>query len=202
MTTRPSQWHETPDLYGDHVTLSQLRSHHAPGVLAAADDDAVFEWLSVHRPRDLDEAERLVQESVAAADAGTRAVWAQFDTASGELAGSTSYYEIDPERRTVAIGYTWLAKRFQRTGVNTEAKLLLLGRAFDTLGAVRVVWHTDALNTQSREAVERLGATFEGILRKHKLRKDGSWRDTAQFAMTDDDWPQAQQALRVRLREG
>ncbi|UYM06813.1 GNAT family N-acetyltransferase [Solicola gregarius] len=200
MTTDPTPWHEAPDLDGSRVRLTRVRPEHAAGLFTAADDDAVFTWLSNHRPRDLGDAERHVADSIEAADRGTRAVWTQIDTASGEVAGSTSYYDIDATLRTVAIGYTWLGRRFQRTGVNTESKLLLLERAFDTLGAVRVVWHTDALNAQSRAAIERLGATFEGILRKHKPRKDGSWRDTAQYAMTDDDWPEAGAALRARLR--
>ena len=93
-----------------------------------------------------------------------------------------------------------LGRPWWRTGVNTEAKLLLLGRAFDTLGAVRVDWHTDIRNIRSQAAIERLGATREGVLRLHRQRPDGTWRDTVQYAMTVDEWPNAQARLRERLR--
>ena len=102
-------------------------------------------------------------------------------------------------QRALGIGHTWLGQRWWRTGHNTEAKLLLLSHAFETLGAVRVVWHTDIRNTRSQAAIERLGAVREGVLRKHRRRCDGSWRDTVQYAMVDDDWPAARTALAARL---
>ncbi|MEO6472186.1 MAG: GNAT family protein, partial [Aeromicrobium sp.] len=121
------------------------------------------------------------------------------DEVSNELAGVTSYYDIDPPSRTVAIGFTWLGKKYWRTGINSEAKLLLLSRAFDDLGAVRVVWHTDNLNERSQAAIERLGAQREGALRKHRKRVDGTWRDTIVYSMLDDEWPAAKKALKKRL---
>jgi RimJ/RimL family protein N-acetyltransferase len=124
----------------------------------------------------------------------------QRDAATGEVIGSTSYYEVDDVRRSVAIGYTFLGRPWWRTGVNTEAKLLLLTRAFAELGAVRVVWHTDLRNARSQRAIERLGARREGVLRMHRQRPDGSWRDTVQYAMTVDEWPNAQAGLREMLR--
>ncbi len=129
-----------------------------------------------------------------------RVAWVQRCAVTGAVVGSTSYYEIDPARRSVAIGHTMLGRPWWRTGINTEAKLLLLARAFDELDAVRVVWHTDIRNERSQRAIERLGATREGVLRMHRLRPDGSWRDTVQYAMTVDEWPKAQVSLRERLR--
>lgn len=193
---RPSQWYETPDLSGDHVLLTQLRPHHAEGVLAAADDPDLFRWMYFDQPHTVEDAAAMIEDHLAAAPFRT---WTQVDIASGEVAGMTSYYDIDPALRTVAIGATWLGRRFQRTPVNTEAKLLLLSRAFGDLDAVRVVWHTDIYNEQSQAAIARLGATREGVLRKHRIRKDGSWRDTVQFAMTDDDWPVVKKQLTDRL---
>ena len=122
--------------------------------------------------------------------------------ATGEFAGSSSYYEVDPALRTIAIGHTWLGKRWWRTGHNTESKLLMLTHAFDTLGAARVVWHTDIYNERSQAAIARLGATREGELRKHRIRRDGSWRTTVQYSMTDDDWPEARDRLTARLHAG
>lgn len=187
----PSQWFETPDLSGDLVKLVQLRPHHAPGFLAAADDE-VFAHLRQPVPTTLAQAQELVdwfirQEQIQP--------WAQISQDTGEFAGITTFYDIDPEFRTVAIGHTWLAQKYWRTGLNTEAKLLLLTHAFERLGCVRVVWHTDNRNERSSQALHRLGATEEGILRKHKLRRDGSWRDTVLFSLLDDEWPAVKQQL-------
>jgi RimJ/RimL family protein N-acetyltransferase len=129
-----------------------------------------------------------------------RLAYSQRLAATGEFVGTTSFYEINPMARSVAIGHTWLAKAHWRTGVNTESKLMLLTRAFDELGAERVVWHTDIRNERSQRAIESLGATREAVLRHHRIRPDGSWRDTVQYAMLAEDWPAASLALRNRLR--
>ena len=196
MTVLKSQWHETPDLSGDQVKLVQLHRHHASGVLAAADDDEVFRWLRYKRPTTLAEAQAIVDDYE---DDPQRFAWALIDQRSNELAGLTTYYDVDPAQRTVAIGHTWLSKKHWRTPINSEAKLLLLTRAFDILGCVRVVWHTDDKNERSQAAVERLGAHRDGVLRKHRQRLDGSWRDTVIYSMLDDEWPAAKKKLEERL---
>lgn len=196
MTVFKSQWHETPDLPGDHVRLVQLHEHHASGVLGAADADEVFQWLGIERPTNLAEAKALITGYL---DDPNLIAWAQIDQHSHELAGVTTFYDIDPHTLTVAIGHTWLGKSHWRTPINSEAKLLLLGRAFDILGAVRVVWHTDILNERSQAAIERLGAQREGVLRKHRIRRDGSWRDTVVYSMLDDEWPAAKATLQATL---
>ena len=114
---------------------------------------------------------------------------------SGAFVGTTSFYEIDPAMRSLAIGHTWLARPYWRTGVNTESKLLMLSRAFDELGAERVVWHTDIRNVRSQAAIERLGASREGVLRHQRIRPDGSWRDTVQYSMLSAEWPEARRRL-------
>lgn len=188
-------WFEPVTLIGERVTLAPLALEHAPGLLVAADDDAVFtRWHTLSRPRTREDALEMVHGYL---DRDGHVSWVQL--VDDRPVGVTTYYDVVPAQRTVAIGSTWLSRRHQRTGVNTEAKLLLLTRAFDTLGCVRVVWHTDVLNVQSQNAIEGLGAQREGLLRKHKLRRDGTWRDTVQYAMTDDDWPAARAALRARL---
>lgn len=186
----------TPTLTGTHVRLEALTAEHAEGVLAAADSDDVFTWLTFRRPTDLAAARELVDRYL---ENPAVSAWAQIDVASGRVAGLTAYYDIDPDLRTVAIGFTWLGQAYWRTGVNTEAKLLLLTRAFDELGCVRVVWHTDDLNRRSQAAIARLGAQREGTMRRQKRRADGSWRDTALFSMIDDEWPAARAALLARL---
>lgn len=189
-------YRQLPELTGEHVTLRPLHSDDAAGVLAAADDDAVFQWMPIRRPRTLAEAQANVDGYLARTDL---VMWAQVDNASGDLAGVTTFYDIDPALRTVAIGHTWLGRKYWRTGINTEAKLLLLTRAFEDLGCVRVVWHTDIYNERSQNAIARLGAEREGVLRKHRIRPDGSWRDTVTYSMTDDEWPAARAALQARL---
>lgn len=193
--TGPQDFWALPDLVGEHVHLRALRADDAAGVLAAADDDAIFRWLAVDRPTTLAEAQALVDQYLRRPEL---IMWAQV-TPDGDVAGVTTYYDIDATRRTVAIGHTWIGTRFWRTGLNVESKLLLLRRAFDDLGCVRVVWHTDIHNERSQAAIGRLGAQREGVLRKHVQRQDGSWRDTVRFSMTDDEWPAARAALEARL---
>jgi RimJ/RimL family protein N-acetyltransferase len=199
------RWYAQPVLPGILVRLEPLAIEHAAGWVAAAggpqDAEEVFRWTSVH-PLDLDSARAQIEAALAARARGQRLPYAQLDARTGEVIGSTSLYEVDPSVRTVAIGHTWLGRRWWRTGHNTESKLLLLRYAFDELGAVRVVWHTDIYNTRSQAAIARLGATREGELRKHRIRRDGSWRTTVQYSMTDDDWPAARRFLTERLTHG
>ncbi len=194
MNTR--DFHATPVLTGRHVKLRELRPDDAAGVLAVADDPDIFTWMPVAQPTSIEDAQTLVDGYIARDDV---IMWAQIDRVTDEIAGVTTFYDIDPALRTVAIGHTWLGRRFWRSGINTEAKLLLLTRAFDELGCVRVVWHTDIFNERSQNAIARLGAQREGILRKHRIRRDGSWRDTVIFSMTDDEWPATRDALTARL---
>jgi N-acetyltransferase len=205
------RWYDVPVLAGRLIRLEPLVMAHAPGYLAAAGSRSaaaeVFRWLSppggaLAEPVTVADAAGQIEAALAARDRRTRLPFAQIDAATGEFAGTTSFYEVNPVLRTLGIGHTWLGQRWWRTGHNTESKLLLLSYAFETLGAVRVVWHTDIRNTRSQVAIERLGAAREGVLRKHRIRSDGSWRDTVQYAMVDDDWPAAKTALVARLATG
>lgn len=184
---------------GPLVRLEALTLGHAEGYAAAAGDpemaDEVFRWLSIAPPRTVEQAREQITAALKQRDERTRLPFAQLDATTGEVIGTTSFYEIDPVNRSLAIGHTWLGRSWQRTGHNTDSKLLMLTRAFDQLGAVRVVWHTDINNARSRAAIARLGARQEGILRKHRLRRDGTWRDTVQFSMLNEEWPAARQTL-------
>lgn len=192
-------WHDPAPLGGEHVLLEPLDLAHADDLHTATADDDVWRHLSVPRPTEPAGTAAVIASALAAQQRGERVPWVQRCAVTGAVVGTTSYYEIDPERRSVGIGHTFLGRPWWRTGINTEAKLLLLGRAFDDLGAVRVVWHTDIRNARSQAAIERLGATREGVLRMHRQRPDGSWRDTVQYSMTVDEWPNAQARLRERL---
>ncbi|MGX4655933.1 bifunctional pyridoxamine 5'-phosphate oxidase family protein/GNAT family N-acetyltransferase [Micromonospora sp. SCSIO 07396] len=195
-----SPWYEPVPLRGAHVLLEPLTPAHADDLFTATAEPEVWAHLSHPTPTDPAAMRAVVGTALDARRRGERVPWVQRCARTGAVIGSTSYYDLDPARRCVAIGYTWLGRPWWGSAVNTEAKLLLLGRAFDDLGAVRVVWQTDIRNTRSQAAIARLGATREGVLRMHRQRPDGSWRDTVQYAMTVDEWPNAQARLREWLR--
>lgn len=186
------------------IRLEPLAVEHADGYLdAVADDgDEVFRWLTVYPPKSADDARDQILSALGARARGERLAYAQIDAVTGQFAGTTSYYEVNPEVRAIGIGYTWLGRQWWRTGHNTESKLLMMSHAFDTLGAARVFWHTDIYNERSQAAIARLGATREGVVRKHRIRRDGSWRDSVQYSMTDDEWPAEKARLTERLAHG
>lgn len=192
-------WFATPTLRTARLRLDPLRLADAPAYLAALggpeERTEVLAHLRLPPLTDLADARAVVAAALTDPD---RLAYAQ-RLADGTFLGTTSFYEIAPAVRSVAIGHTWVARRWWRTFVNTESKLAMLTHAFETLGAERVVWHTDIRNVRSQQAVARLGAQREGVLRHHRIRTDGSWRDTVQLAMLADEWPQARSRLRDRL---
>ncbi|GAA3828021.1 MULTISPECIES: GNAT family N-acetyltransferase [Amycolatopsis] len=190
-------WHDRPALRGKHVHLEPLGQEHAEGLHEAGRDAEVWRWLSLRQPATLDDTRAMIDDILA--EPG-RIAWAQVDATTGRVAGTTSYYEIVPRHRGLAIGYTWIGSPWQRTALNTEAKLLLLERAFDVLGARRVTWHTDHRNEKSQRAIERLGASREGLLRAHRIRPDGSRRDTVVYSLLAEEWPTTQENLLDRVR--
>lgn len=191
-------WNTHPALSGEHVRLEPLTLEHAKGLFEAGADPGIWSWLSVRQPADLPAAERMVETTLA--DPARRA-WAQIDLSTGRVAGTTSYYQVVPQHRILSIGHTWIGVPWQRTAINTEAKLLLLRHAFDTLGAQRVAWETDIRNLRSQRAIERLGALREGVLRAHRIRPDGSSRDTVLYSMVTAEWPAARERLITRLSQ-
>jgi RimJ/RimL family protein N-acetyltransferase len=199
-TRTGSDWHEPRQLQGFGLTLTPLAVSDAAEFLAAlgsAEESAqVLQHLSYGPPADLQSATKIIAAAVADHE---RVPFAQRLTETGELVGTTSYYDIDQSLRTLAIGHTWVARPYWQTFVNTAAKLIMMGHAFDDLGAERLVWHTDIRNTRSQAAIARLGAVREGVLRHHRIRRDGSWRDTVQFSMLSQEWPAARRRLESRL---
>ena len=190
-----SAWLGTSPLVGERVTLRLIQPEDADELARVVGDPARFGWTA-GTPTDPESARRWITDALA--DTDQRIAYAVIDNIDGRLVGSTSFYEIDPASRSVAIGYTFYSERVQGTTVNPTAKYLLLQHAFAECGAVRLVWHTHENNAQSRAAIAKLGAQFEGLLRKHRRFGDG-WRTTAQYAMTDDDWPHAREGLLRRI---
>ncbi len=189
-------WWAPVALTGPTLTLSPMRMEDAEDYLDAlgpAEDAAmVVEHLTFRAPADLGQTRQIIASAVSDP---TRLPYIQRLTDTGELVGTTSFYEVDPALRSIAIGHTWIARRFWRTGINTESKLVMMTRAFEGLGAERLVWHTDIRNTRSQTAIERLGAQREGVLRHHRIRPDGTWRDTVQYSMLAEEWPAAKAKL-------
>ncbi|MFT3660702.1 MAG: GNAT family protein [Gordonia sp. (in: high G+C Gram-positive bacteria)] len=189
-----SRWLGRPVLSRAGVTLRPLTITDAEALGAVgAGDRELGPWTSI--PSGTAEA---VEYVTAAHRDPHRLAFAVIDDESGDLVGTTSYYDVDEANRSLAIGYTFYARSAQGTVVNPAAKLMLLEYAFAEAGAVRVVWHTHENNAQSRAAIAKLGATFEGLLTKHRRFGEG-WRTTAQFAMTDDEWAAARTALTERV---
>ncbi|MCF3938676.1 GNAT family N-acetyltransferase [Gordonia tangerina] len=190
-----STWLGTEPLSMGRVTLRPLVSDDAEALAQIVDDPDRFRWVP-GVPTDPGSSRRWLEN--ARADPSYRVAYAVIDNTDGRLVGSTSYYEIDPTNLATTIGYTFYAEDVQGTTINPTAKFLLMRHAFEDCGAVRLVWHTHERNAQSRAAIAKLGATFEGLLRKHRRFGDG-WRTTAQYAMTDDDWPAARAGLMERI---
>lgn len=190
-----SSWLGRGPLVGERVTLRAFTLDDATELATVVGDPARFRW-SPNVPVDLPSARRYVETALA--DPESRVAFAVVDNLDGRVVGSTSFYEIDPANLSVCIGYTFYADDVQGTVVNPTAKYLLMRHAFEECGAVRITWHTHELNARSRAAIEKLGARFEGLLRKHRRFGDG-WRTTALYAMTDDEWPAAKEALLQRM---
>ncbi len=187
-------------LSGPRVLLEPVEEKHVPGLTEAGRDPSLWTHIPVKRPANDREMAWFLRSLQAVARLPRELPFATCLREDGRVVGTTSFLDIDPVNRSIEIGRTWIVPTYQRTFVNTEAKLLMLREAFETFGAVRVFLKTHAENARSRTAIERLGARFEGVLRKHMLLPDGSWRDTAYFSIIDDEWQAVKAGLEARLR--
>ena len=188
-----------PTLAGERVTLVPLTAAHEEPLYAAAADPRIWDWLPVRANESRTVFQRWLEEALEEVRAGVSLPFAIL-LPDGRPIGSTRYMRLAPADRRLEIGWTWLAPSAWRTGANLEAKLLLLTHAFEVMGCLRVELQTDVLNTRSREAIEGIGGRLEGVFLKHRIVRDGRRRDTALYAIIDDDWPALKRALRARLR--
>lgn len=186
-------------LEGEIVRLEPLAQRHEEGLFEAARDERIWRWLQYGTSQGREEFGRWIGDAISRSEAGVEGAFATVDAKTGEPVGSTRFLALRPEHRGIEIGWTWLAPSRWGTGANVEAKLLMLGHAFGTLGCMRVEFKTDRRNERSRGAMEALPAEFEGIFRKHMLLPDGSVRDSAYYSITDDGWPDVKANLRRRL---
>src|SRR5689334_835149 len=186
-------------LEGHGVRLEPLSAAHHDGLEAAAADGKLWElWFtSVPEPG---KTQAYIDTALAGQKNGDMLPWAVRDLASGKLVGSTRYHDIVKPADRVEIGYTWYAKRVQKSHVNTACKLLLLAHAFDALRCKVVGLRTDNFNFASQRAIEALGAKKDGVIRHHWPRRDGTVRDTVMYSILASEWPDVRRHLELRLK--
>lgn len=186
-------------LEGRQIRLEPLSLKHLDGLCAIGLDASLWQWTT-NRLRDREEMRDYIETALDEEQRGVSLPFATLLTATGQTVGSTRFANMDLKNRRVEIGWTWIGVPWQRTAVNTEAKYLMLCHAFETLGCQRVEFKTDALNSRSRQAILRLGAKEEGVLRKHMVTYSGRLRDTVYFSILDDEWPSVKARLQAKLQ--
>ena len=192
-----SLWITAERLEGDYVVLEPLRLEHiAPLVQAVNDGEAWRLWYAaVPSPEQM---QSYVEQAILAQQRGDLA-YAVYSKQTGQVVGTTRYYNVDPQHRRAMIGYTWYAGSARRSPINTECKLLLLRKLFETHQAIAVEFRTHIFNSASRAAIERLGAKLDGILRQHQIMPNGTLRDTAVYSIISPEWPAVQCNLLSKL---
>jgi len=189
---------ESVTLEGQFVQLQPMTLEHLPALIDVGLDERLWRWTAneVNESADL---ERYVQAAFADRDKGTSLPFVTIDRTGPRIVGSTRFGNIDIPNRKVEIGWSWINPLWQRTAVNTEAKLLMLTHAFEVWKCIRVELKTDANNAQSRNAISRLGAVQEGIFRNHMITETGRYRDTVYFSIVENEWPDVKNRLVSRL---
>jgi RimJ/RimL family protein N-acetyltransferase len=186
-------------LEGAHVQLQPLSESHLDALCEVGLDPELWKWIPI-QVLDRDQMLRYIQSALSDQQKGMSIPFATVDRASGKVVGSTRFMSIDVPNKRLEIGATWIAKPWQRTSINTEAKYIMMRHAFETLGCSRVEWKTDALNTQSRNAILRLGAREEGIFRHHVVTWTGRLRDSVYFSVIAPEWPDVKKNLEAKLK--
>jgi RimJ/RimL family protein N-acetyltransferase len=193
-----TQFVQPVELALNGVRLVPLALEHEPGLQEAAQDGELWR-IRVTSVPEPENTRRYIEAALEARAKGDRFPFAVTLAQTGQVIGSTSYHDILPAVKRVEIGWTWYAKRHQKTHVNATCKLLLMSHAFETLGCHVVGWRTDNFNFASQQAITRLGAKLDGVIRGHALRRDGTIRDTYIYSMRSGEWPEAKAELLHRL---
>ena len=187
-------------LSSDKVRLEPLTMDHLEAFYLAGKDDSLWRWVAPHQCKDLATTKRWLQTSLASMEQGLQMAFVIVDIASNRVIGSTRYCAIDLDNSGIEIGFTFISPEFQRSYVNSHCKFLMLQHAFETLGAIRVQFKTHQDNQKSRNAISRLGATFEGIVRHQRILENGEKRNAAIFSIIDSEWPQIKERLQGKLK--
>ena len=186
-------------LEGAHVRLEPLAKGHLAGLAEVGLDEELWRWIPT-AVRTREEMAGYIETALNEQERGVSLPFAILEKATGRSIGSTRYGNIDRTHHRVEIGWTWVAREWQRTAMNTEAKYLLLKHAFESLGCMRVELKTDSLNEKSRAAILRIGAKEEGIFRNHMITASGRIRHSAYYSIIDSEWPAVKARLEARLR--
>ena len=198
MDSMSKHWASTGNLQGKHVWLEPLSLEHVAGLQEAARNGELWNLWFTSVPKNED-TQQYVAQALALSEQGQAMPFVVKDS-NGNIVGSTRYCNIEADHKRLEIGWTWYAERVQRTALNTEAKLLLLTNAFENLGAIAVEFRTNWFNHRSRNAIARLGAKQDGVLRNHMLMPDGTRRDTVVFSILDTEWPAVRKNLEYQLQ--
>ncbi|HEY5520733.1 MAG TPA: GNAT family N-acetyltransferase [Candidatus Limnocylindrales bacterium] len=192
------RWVEPVVLEGSLVRLEPLAPEHLAGLIDIGLEADIWRWMPIpiQTPGEM---RAWLDTSLEAANGGSEMPFATIVRDGDKVVGSTRYMNIEPRHRRLEIGYTWINPRWQRSAVNSEAKLLMLRHAFDTLGALRVEFKTDSLNERSRAALAGIGATEEGTMRNHMVTQSGRRRHSVYFSIIEEEWPRVRQQLEARL---
>ncbi|WP_250512580.1 GNAT family protein [Caballeronia sp. INDeC2] len=193
-----SRWIEPVTLEGEHVRLVPLTREHEPALTAAASDGELWKLWYTFVPSP-DKTRGYIETALDMRERLGALPFAVIDAKTGDVVGSTRYFNVDEANRRLEIGHTWYARRVQKTALNSEAKLLLLTHAFEKLDAIAVEFRTHFMNHASRTAIARLGAKQDGILRNHQVGRDGVLRDTVVFSIIQSEWPAVRANLTYRL---
>ena len=183
-------------LEGEYVRLEPIGPQHAEDLFRVGTDETIWRYLARPAFASLDDTQGWIRDCIARNEREGRIQFTVVHLADDRAIGSTGYHDIDRSNRSLEIGMTWYGTEYQRTAVNTECKYLLLRHAFDDLGALRVCLKADHRNLRSRRAIERIGAIREGMLRNHRITRDGVNRHSVYYSIIDSEWP----AVRVRLQ--
>jgi len=190
-------------LDAEHVRLEPLTMAHVPELFDVAQDEEIWRWLATPPPATLEEMRALVTDALEAQSGGRELPFAVVERGSGRAIGATRYMRIEPAHGHLEIGWTWYGSAYWRTAVNTECKYVLLRHAFESLGCIRVQLMTDLRNERSQRAIERIGATREGVLRNYRIvPKDGYHRSNVCYSIIDDEWPSVKTRLEAMLSKG
>ena len=192
-------WLEPVTLRGEHARLEPLSHDHREGLVQAVKDGELWKLWYTFIPRDEDMAKE-IDRRLGLQKSGSMLPFTVFD-AAGQISGMSTYMNVDTPNRRVEIGSTWYAKRVQRSALNTQCKLLLLGHAFEKLDCIAVEFRTHFFNHQSRRGIERLGAKLDGILRSHQVAPNGTLRDTCVYSIIASEWPTVKAHLTWQLEK-
>lgn len=187
-------------LEGKFVRLEPMRLDNLAGLIAAGMDDSIWQWTN-NIVKSESDIERYVNEALAALEFGSALPFVTIERSTGTIVGSTRFGNIDQANRKVEIGWTWINPKWQRTAINTEAKLLMMSHAFEVWNCIRVELKTDSNNERSKNAMRRIGCVEEGTLRNHMITESGRFRDSVYFSIIDSEWPTAKAKLVEKLND-